>query len=54
MRRHRLRLRGETVRVLRSLDLDAVRAGAARAGSDNAQCRSDDPCPGEYSWFCQP
>lgn len=46
----KLRLAAETVRQLRSVELQAARGGL-RATSESVDTW---PCPGEYSYFCKP
>jgi hypothetical protein len=48
----RIPLRAETLRQLTTLELGKI--AGARIASDDDACKSVDPCPGEYSWFCSP
>ncbi len=52
MKKHpKLRLRAATIRLLSTLEIDGVKAGYLASGDD---CKSVNPCPGEYTWFCAP
>lgn len=51
--RKRLKLRANTVAILTSRQLEIVQGGR-RAASDTPECKSENPCPGEYTWFCKP
>lgn len=51
--RKRLALRANTVAILSSRHLELAHGGRP-AQSDSPECKSENPCPGEYTWFCKP
>lgn len=47
----RVTLRSESIRALAMPELTRVNAGYQATGD---ACKSVNPCPGEYTWFCSP